>query len=357
MLVTGASGTGKTFQVKKSLPECKRLHVSLFGIRTVDQVHDEVIAAGFPISSQAHDHARYLSRLVAKFGSGLHVVSGVPDLLKAVLRRNLKPDRTLVFDDLERRGLETKDLLGVINFYVEQKGFRVVVIAHDEKLTDEFQEMKEKIFGQVLRVEPAIDSAFDTFLKDIEDEAGRAFFKEHSKIVLSEFRQSRVDSLRILRHLLEDLERLHGALEQRHLDNKSAVSRLVFEFAAFNIAVRIGTLAERSLSNQEEFYPRFGPITKFKKSRSEEKPHEERNYDPRVWSQFFDEELRSAMFIHGRYDPDEICASLDRSLGFRPSPERPPWEVLRDFDQYDDKEIKDAMCRMESRCWRRGRVG
>ncbi len=48
VLVTGAWGTGKTFQVKESIPETDRIYVSLYGAQSVEKIHAEVFAADFP---------------------------------------------------------------------------------------------------------------------------------------------------------------------------------------------------------------------------------------------------------------------------------------------------------------------
>lgn len=67
--------------------------------------------------------------------------------MECFLRQRLKPDRTIIFDDLERSSLwanQKSELLGAINHYVEHRGFRVIVICHDERIADQLAELKEK---------------------------------------------------------------------------------------------------------------------------------------------------------------------------------------------------------------------
>ncbi|SFL65397.1 KAP family P-loop domain-containing protein [Loktanella salsilacus] len=52
VLVTGAWGTGKTFQVKECIPEASRVYVSLYGFQSVEQLHAEVFAATRPTQAK-----------------------------------------------------------------------------------------------------------------------------------------------------------------------------------------------------------------------------------------------------------------------------------------------------------------
>jgi len=167
-LVTGDWGTGKTYQVKSCLPEEDRLYVSLFGVQTVEQLHSEVFAAAAPTMAKAEKMVGKGSDIVAGMKGPWALAGAIPSVFNAVFKREIEPTKTLVFDDLERSELELKDVLGAINSYVEHLGFRVVVVAHDERLADEFLQMKEKTFGQSIRVEPQIEDALSHFLEESE---------------------------------------------------------------------------------------------------------------------------------------------------------------------------------------------
>ena len=108
-------------------------------------------------------------------------------------------------------------MLGAINHYVEHRGLRVVLIAHDEKLAKDAFEGLEKVIGQTTRVEPATDAAFSAFMQDLEFQQQRDFVDQHRQTIIAAFRASDVGSLRVLRHAMLDLGRLHGALTQEHL--------------------------------------------------------------------------------------------------------------------------------------------
>ena len=50
----------------------------------------------------------------------------------------------LVFDDLERSKLSIFEKFGVINDYWENKKFNVIIIADENKLEEDYHEIKEK---------------------------------------------------------------------------------------------------------------------------------------------------------------------------------------------------------------------
>ena len=220
VLVTGEWGTGKTYQVKECIPEDERLYVSLYGVQTVEQLHSEVVAAyalSMAIAKQTPKKAwieelrrSWIGRKVKsattfvlqKFKPGSGNVDAIQmfypwmrnyrKLLMAVLWHGMKNDMTLVFDDLERRssGLDLNAALGAINHYVEHRNFTVVIIAHDEKLTEEMLVMKEKIIGQTLRVEPQVDKALTHFISGIPDGSAKEFISDHRAKIRGIFNQS-----------------------------------------------------------------------------------------------------------------------------------------------------------------------
>ncbi|ECH0540421.1 hypothetical protein FPD08_23315, partial [Salmonella enterica] len=88
----------------------------------------------------------------------------VGNIANALIKEKVDNSKTIVFDDLERCSINLEDLFGAINKYVEHHGCKVIVIAHDDKLNDELTDKKEKIFGQVIKVTPDIEGAFNQFI-------------------------------------------------------------------------------------------------------------------------------------------------------------------------------------------------
>ncbi|MBO1928550.1 hypothetical protein J4731_00355 [Providencia rettgeri] len=53
--------------------------------------------------------------------------------------------------------------MGVINNYIEHAGCKVIVIAHDGEIPTEFENIKEKVIGQTIKVKSDIHGALNTF--------------------------------------------------------------------------------------------------------------------------------------------------------------------------------------------------
>lgn len=250
VLVTGEWGTGKTHQVKQCIPEAERYYVSLFGLQTVEQLHAEVYAVASPRIAKAKAALNKVSEGVAGVGGPFALANLTPSVFNAVFKQELKTDRTLIFDDLERSNLALKDVLGAINGYVEQQGFRVVVITHDEKMAEEFLQWKEKTFGQTIRVEPQVKEAMNSDLAGIKNIEAKHFLAKHREVILGVFESSNLKSLRILRHVIEDIERLFSCLSDKHLTNPDAMLELVGLFSALDIEIRNSTLDAKALRNR-----------------------------------------------------------------------------------------------------------
>ncbi|MCR9196988.1 MAG: KAP family NTPase, partial [Hyphomonas sp.] len=259
VLVTGAFGSGKTHQVQRALPETERIYVSLFGVRSVEQLHAEVVAAANPSLEKIAKAAEQAGAAAKNLGGMFAIGAAASPVVSAMLRREVRPDRVLIFDDLERSSLDPKDRLGAINQYVEHRGFRVVVIAHDEAIAEKDPNAKkEKLFGQVIRIEPQTDQAFDSFL--LRESNGRAwsFVGSHKNAVLDIFHESGEQSLRILRHVVEDLGRLARTLSDVHIAHEDAMKAVVALFTAFDIEVRNETIGPDDLQGRRHKIEKFG---------------------------------------------------------------------------------------------------
>lgn len=353
VLVTGAWGTGKTFQVKACVPEANRIYVSLYGIRSVEQIHAEVFAAAHPSKARTRNFfERFRDKDIG--AAGFTVPLGfVPDIANALLRNELQPERIIIFDDLERSALDLKEVLGAINSYVEHRDFRVIVIAHDDEklLGEEFRIVKEKTFGQTILVEPQTGNAFERFLGGIEREKARRFVAAHRTQIESIFLQSKVKSLRILKHAIEDIVRLHGTLTERHQDNAEAMVELVQTFAAFCIEVRSGNLVENDLRNRRGVL--MGHLM-----RGQIKGGEQRKSPPLMVANekyssidlengILNDVVLVATLIEGRFPVQKITKSIDNSHYFIVPGDVPPWKVVIHFDDLDDRTVEIARERME----------
>lgn len=351
VLVTGEWGSGKTFQVKKALKEDERFYVSLFGLQTTEDVHSAVLAAMDPTMANAKKFIDDLGSTAKDMG-GLYALGGIfPKVLSAMVRYEIDTNRVLVFDDLERCGLNLQDTLGAINAYVEHHGCRVVVIAHEEELLDGFRHKKEKIFGQTIKVVPQSKEAFDGFLKELTTRKNNKFLQTHSLDVLQTFDLSGVKSLRVLKHLIEDLARLHNTLEVEHLRNEEVMSDVIRFFSALNIEVRSGNLSEHDLSDRINKTVSYEMKKRRNDSDSLDIPPivaaDEKYSLTELNSDLFRDDVLIEMLIKGRYNQTQICDSLNNHHSFLATKDAPPWKLVMKFGELEDNVVLPALNRLQ----------
>ena len=190
VLLKGSWGCGKSHFVEEFINQnnqLKFLTVSLYGVNSVDAIEDKFFQQLNPVLSNKK------MVLAGKIGKGLlkgtlkidldddgkaegSAKVGVPDIKLTDYLTNTS-DCILVFDDLERCSMELNDILGYINYFVEKDGYKVIVIADEDKLignetedNQAYSNIKEKLFGKTLCLEPDFEHVYTKFINQIIDE-------------------------------------------------------------------------------------------------------------------------------------------------------------------------------------------
>ncbi|EER48313.1 hypothetical protein AM202_0811 [Actinobacillus minor 202] len=181
--LTGEWGIGKThfwkdfYENNADLFEMKKYaYVSLFGLNSLDELK-------YQIFIQTHDGTQeknissiiknFLSKIEKKLplrktleDSALPVIPGIVNYFISNSIENL----IICIDDFERKSdkLDTKEVMGLINFLKEEKNCTIITILHEDKLqSEEFKEYKEKVFNEVLVLDQNI-SIIQEVIKDNE---------------------------------------------------------------------------------------------------------------------------------------------------------------------------------------------
>lgn len=352
VLVTGAWGIGKTHQVKSCLSDAPYLYVSLFGMQSADAIRLSVMSH-FVASSVVHKQ-KTLAKAIPGLEEALtsldpfkpfgRLVQGVAESL---LSEKLRDDYVLVFDDLERSCMKTKDLLGVINHYIEDLGSRVIIICNEDEAKPAFPQLKEKLIGQTIHITPQLNDAYKAFTSDLDTSASKSFVTKNKELILRVFADSGCFSLRILRHILHDLGRLHNVLTDNHLANSSAIVDLVSIFCARDIEVRAGHIDEGDLRQKAE-----NPYAFMYEEQAE-------GGTPNSMSRILESEAKFPlinfqsdilnvhvivdMLIRGRFIKEHILESLNSSVHFQTPDDLPPWKVIIQFEELDNATVERAI--------------
>ncbi len=339
VLVTGEWGIGKSYQVKEAIPDQRRYYVSLFGMQSTADVFSAVFAAMNPILARIKGGAEE-SKSAAILGIPVGALG--QQIAKTIITENVEKDRTIIFDDLERSKINPTDLLGVINRYIEHHKCRVVVIAHNSKLTEEFREQKEKIFGREIRVDPDVLSAYDAFTAKLEinlNKKDAAALVEFKELILNVRKDAAVNSLRILQHVMEDVARLYSCVAPEYRDDTDAMAELLGSFAALSFECRSERVTERDLL---EAGFESGSLSKAAQ-----------RYRTDIRSRMLSDRTKVAMLFNGVFDSEAVGADLRNAVQYTPPQEIPAWKVFMEFERETDEVVQPAIKALEEQFERR----
>lgn len=351
VLVTGGWGSGKTFQVRRALPDDRAIYVSLFGLNSPEEIEAHIFTKMFPNKAKL----KVLAEKLNSFNLGIPGIASIGTsgigtaLANTLIKGEVDTSLPLILDDLERCSVKTEIIIGLINRYVEHHGCRVIVIAHDEELIGEFKETKEKVFGQTIIIEQNTDAAYKSFIDKFAAENEIFSLGIFTSEALEVFKESKANSLRILRHVVEDVMRLLRVLDSKHLANFDAMRELVRVFSAFSIEYRNNKIGKEDLIDRKmQIYSHF--FSKSRVDESQEKPKISELYSKynlvSLSSMILNDEVLVEMLIQGRFDQQKIQESLNASSYFISEEAASPWQVVIQFDTLDDVAVQKGLDRM-----------
>ena len=188
LMVSGEWGCGKTYHIDNViLPALEKkgyspVKVSLFGIESVNEIPLKIAENYHPKEQPEGDNNSWFKRKKSQAGSlmvkGTELMSSVKWLenfvdIKALttkysnlLYKAIPSEKTVIFlDDIERvvDSIDIHILLGAINGLVEQRGYKVVVIANNSYIDKQGKNkliFKEKVIEKTLVYDPDVVSIF-----------------------------------------------------------------------------------------------------------------------------------------------------------------------------------------------------
>lgn len=274
IMLKGAWGSGKTWFVESVLEDYKIKHenfkflkVSLYGINSIEQIEDEFYRQLHPILSNK------------KFIFGANVLKNT---LKATLRVDLngdgKPESNinvnipsinlsdfgrepngfvLVFDDIERSGIDLSLLFGYINHFVEVNGYKAILIANEDEVVEktkleekdekqkvkgQYSRTKEKLIGKTFEINSDLQSACKIFLQVVNSSYVANIFKSDMQTIENLYRASNYNNLRHLRQFFLDAERITHLMKDKYLKNEDFLRVFYQQMLIFSMEYRGGNL-------------------------------------------------------------------------------------------------------------------
>lgn len=157
--------------------------------------------------------------------------------------------KTIIFDDLERKEIELKLVMGYMNNLVEHKNANVIII-WDESRLEELKEIKEKTIWTTLHFTAEYENAIGWFIKIIKSSKIKNVLKDNRSEIDSIFGASTFNNLRILKQSLSEFERF--------LENfpKDLFSNFDFQRDALSIFLILSfEVKSWNIKNIEEDFP------------------------------------------------------------------------------------------------------
>ncbi|WP_299110083.1 hypothetical protein [uncultured Tenacibaculum sp.] len=225
LLVSGKWGSGKTYLWKNVLSqkvkekELKPVYVSLNGISNVKEVEGILLVNLLPDSM----NNKFVKGSMNVLRNGLNALGTVfaggiklSDLTDGV-EINLDYSKLIIcFDDLERCSIPIKDILGLINDYVEHKGLKVVICAYEEEINDdEYKRIKEKVIGRTLNYKANYQDFFDSSLDVLDEVEFKTFLIERKDMIVSFFYEHDIQNLRTFNFYLNCVHEVFPMLKNQ----------------------------------------------------------------------------------------------------------------------------------------------
>ncbi|HEN3395867.1 TPA: P-loop NTPase fold protein [Yersinia enterocolitica] len=347
VLVTGEWGSGKTYQIKNILREDEMYYVSLFDVTSVEDIYASVFYKMSPLKAFTKSAAGSLGETSLGTDAMTLGLGGIfGKIANVVIKEDIKNDRIIVFDDIERCSIHISKILGVINKYVEHHGCKVIAIAHDEKIKQSFNDSKEKVIGQTLKIEPNINDIFNFFIaNDYKDEIPENI----REIILNTFIASNCGSMRILKHSINDVIRLLKCIKEEHIKNNIAMQDIFTFFIALSIAYRYGKLKESDITYRSENAIKYYVSKEFNKEKSQPPVTVELNEFYRskginvdLSSHVLSDETILNCLVKGYYDQNKIRLDIESNRHLN-NENMEPWLILMNFDRLTKEEVEAAI--------------
>jgi hypothetical protein len=345
-MLSGKWGIGKTYQVREIVgqllsisadPAKKRyVLVSLYGLKTPQEIDDAMIAALYPWSSgDGFKIAASVGKAILK-----HAKIELPQLASADLINRMSAD-VFIFDDLERCRMPITDALGYINQFVERDGCKVIVLANEEELSDneEYKKGKEKLIGKTLIVESDFDAAFSAFITSINDAATHKLFADEKSEIREIYDQSKLQNLRILQQTMWDFERVYRAIDAEQRSNKAAMRHLIKIFFALSFEYKAGFLSLHHLESRTT-------RSLIDSMRNDDNPSilsliGKKYIGLYVFDAMLNDQVTTDVIARGIVDSDALTRSLSESSWYA-STNEPSWRTVWHASERPDADVEAA---------------
>lgn len=241
ILLSGKWGCGKTFFIDKFAinennqngKDNKFIKISLFGLQNIPEVNNKIILQLLNIDKQWF---RRIAKVIQPYTKILNLP--IQDLsIDKIFNKKF----IFIFDDLERSNIKLSEILGYINYFVEQSNFKVIILADDTKIEDkEFIQFKEKVIGKTFEIHQDFDAVLTVFL-GLSTQT-REVLTTNKQSIKDVYDKAGYNNLRHIRQTILDFEYFYQYIDDQFKNNNDFLKELISLFFAFSIEVKKANL-------------------------------------------------------------------------------------------------------------------
>ena len=369
LLIKGPWGCGKSHFVESAISDIEDrndstrfLSVSLYGINSVEDIEAKFFQILNPVLTSkgavlAGSLAKGFLRGAFKFdidgdgsadGSVKLEIPGI-DLSKYMTDTS---DLILVFDDIERCTMDLGILFGYINYFVEKEGYKVILIADEDKIYSDnsdfdYRLVKEKLIGVSLEVSSERATIYNHFIDDLDiDENCRRKLRLNQDAVLTAFDHSGYNNLRSLRKMILSFNRLWNDLSDELKESRELIENLLKLFTVLSMEIYSGGLLIKDIG---EFIGTSDLMRKLTAGKDKEEGKDEdplnqvvNKYDISFLETLIDVNDWIDLFDKGKINKDKINLSLKSERHFQKE-NAPNWKKLWPLYELNDEEFDDTL--------------
>ena len=286
----------------------KTIYISLYGINSIEEISKKIFLETNPMMTKT------LKKFVDNADGNVipeYVKTGI-DIANLYGAMNTAPnqmdfsklfttnDKILCFDDLERANIDIIDILGYINNFVEHDGIKTILICNEKELaikfknnnielktliatellkeegalqktddseplvtkldakiksifdrTNAYERIKEKLIGECFEYMPEYSYILNGMIMKYEyNEKLERFLKVEISTIISTFKKTNTRNLRVLKHALNDFEKIFDMIKQNYPETSDIALRTILMFTiAISFEIKIGSEVKQIFEN------------------------------------------------------------------------------------------------------------
>ena len=290
----------------------KTIYVSLYGINSLEEISKKIFMETNPVINrgmkkyvETHEAEGNIIPEYAKTGIDMANLFGTMQTTTDKIDFSKLFDvsnKILCFDDLERAHVDVVDILGYINNFVEHDGIKTILICNESELATKFknsnvelktliatimldkegklqqelekgqkpivkllddtinnifdranayERIKEKLIGETFDYIPEYSYILNgMIMKFSYNEALSDFYKRNNATIINAFNKSKTRNLRILKHSLDDFEKIFDNVTRDYPNISPSILRTILTFTiAVSFELKAGNVSKEKLKS------------------------------------------------------------------------------------------------------------